>query len=332
MSSTILLTGATGFIGFHILLGALEAGYHVRATVRSSEKAKALTEHPRVQAFAPGDRLSFAEVRDFTNEHAFDEAMVGVTYVIHVASPLPLPTPDPLQTVFAPIVSATSNLLRAALKSTSIERMVFTSSIVATVPLNPQPDGIYDAKSRLSVTEDQVTNSYSAYCVGKIQSLNMTHDFRKHDHPRFDIINILPGYTFGRNQKALTATEMLSSSNRVLLSFLSGQKAPSSRIEGAAHIDDVVAVHLQALEKRIAGNQDYGVSVRMQYNDAFDIVTRRFPDKVADKTLTCGDQPTDRLDWRAADTEAAFGIKFKDYEAMVVDTVSQYLDLKAQES
>lgn len=94
-SADLLITGATGFIGFKVLLGAPRAGYSVRAAIRSPEKAKALASHPKITASGKTDNLSFVEVPDIACDGAYDEAIKDVTYVIHLASPLPSPFLDP---------------------------------------------------------------------------------------------------------------------------------------------------------------------------------------------------------------------------------------------
>ncbi|KAK6858407.1 NAD-dependent epimerase/dehydratase fum13 [Apiospora arundinis] len=91
MVSTLLLTGANGFVGFKVLLNALEQGYTVRAAIRSMSKSDFLSKHPKVQALNASDRLSFVEVPDITNPKAYEEAVKDVTHVIHLASPLPSP-------------------------------------------------------------------------------------------------------------------------------------------------------------------------------------------------------------------------------------------------
>lgn len=118
--ASILITGATGLIGFRILLLALEAGHNVRYTARSEEKARIVTFNPAVQKLAPGDRLSSVIIPDFTVDGAFDSALQGVTHIIHAGSPVPDPANEPTTQVFQPTIKISlfsSVLLQSALKS-----------------------------------------------------------------------------------------------------------------------------------------------------------------------------------------------------------------------
>jgi uncharacterized protein YbjT (DUF2867 family) len=86
--SLVLITGATGHVGFRTLIHALSAGYSVRAAVRSQAKAITLLSHHQIRSLNPGLRLTFAIVPDLSTLDAYEEAVRGVGYVIHIASPL----------------------------------------------------------------------------------------------------------------------------------------------------------------------------------------------------------------------------------------------------
>jgi uncharacterized protein YbjT (DUF2867 family) len=73
----ILVTGASGFIGGHVLNAFLEAGYKVRAAVRSEEIAKNVRKSHSKYA----DQLSFAVVPDIVTKDSFNEAVKGVNGV-----------------------------------------------------------------------------------------------------------------------------------------------------------------------------------------------------------------------------------------------------------
>lgn len=89
---TVLITGASGHLGFRTLVLSLEAGYRVVATIRKEEQAKKISSKPSVLPHQ--DKLTFAVVKDITAPRAFKEAMQDVTYVIHIASPIASPAPN----------------------------------------------------------------------------------------------------------------------------------------------------------------------------------------------------------------------------------------------
>ncbi len=88
MARRVLLTGANGFIGQHILALFLEAGHSVRSVVRSQAKVDQLAQ--TFSAFASSSQPDFSIVPDITSPGAFDQALESdppFDWVIHTASP-----------------------------------------------------------------------------------------------------------------------------------------------------------------------------------------------------------------------------------------------------
>ena len=79
------ITGSTGFLGFRILTLALEAGYRVRAAIRHQHQIAVLRAAEIVQSHLAD--LEFIVVPDILREGAYNEAMQGVTHVVHSAFP-----------------------------------------------------------------------------------------------------------------------------------------------------------------------------------------------------------------------------------------------------
>lgn len=73
--SLIVISGATGFIGSHVVDQALAAGYRVRGTTRDVEKAAWEVEHFEKKYGA--DKFELVAVPDMGVETAFDEAVKG---------------------------------------------------------------------------------------------------------------------------------------------------------------------------------------------------------------------------------------------------------------
>lgn len=73
VASQVLVTGANGFLGSHIIDQFLSEGYKVRGTVRNVEKCKWLQQY--FDSKYGHGLLSLVQVEDFTKEHCFDEVV-----------------------------------------------------------------------------------------------------------------------------------------------------------------------------------------------------------------------------------------------------------------
>ncbi|MFV1991149.1 MAG: NAD-dependent epimerase/dehydratase family protein, partial [Acidimicrobiales bacterium] len=93
--TTVLVTGATGFIANHCILQLLDAGYQVRGTARSKNRATELERALKTHLADPDASLARFEVvaADLTKDDGWEAAVTGCTYVLHVASPVPRKPP-----------------------------------------------------------------------------------------------------------------------------------------------------------------------------------------------------------------------------------------------
>ncbi len=112
----VLVTGATGFIGFHVAKLLTEKGFYVKALVRDENDVKALKDLGVVPV--KGD------IRDFD---ACSDALKGCQQLYHLAADYRLWVPDPA-VMYAINVQGTKNLMRAALMR-SVEKVVYTSTV-----------------------------------------------------------------------------------------------------------------------------------------------------------------------------------------------------------
>jgi nucleoside-diphosphate-sugar epimerase len=113
----VLITGAGGFIGSHLVDSQLEQGHCVRAVDLHVERLAHVADHPRLEVIAG----------DLTDEALLDRVLAGVTKVYHLASAhLDVGIPD--RRYWEVNVDGTARLLRAARRA-GVRRVVHCSSV-----------------------------------------------------------------------------------------------------------------------------------------------------------------------------------------------------------
>lgn len=108
-----LVTGASGFLGWHVARVLLERGFHVRALVRPGSRVSELDVEPM-----PGDLRDAASL---------ERAVSGCGLVFHVAADYRLWAKDRKE-LYNINMDGTRNLLTAA-KQEGVERVVYTSTV-----------------------------------------------------------------------------------------------------------------------------------------------------------------------------------------------------------
>lgn len=112
-----LVTGATGFVGAHVVRVLIQQGVEVRALVRPTSNLQSL-------AGLPVETV----IGTLTEPSSLEQAVQGVDLVFHVAADYRFWVPDPQQ-MHAVNVDGTVRLLEAALQA-GVWRIVYTSSVV----------------------------------------------------------------------------------------------------------------------------------------------------------------------------------------------------------
>ena len=124
----VFLTGASGFIGSHVLRELLAAGYHVRALRRYHGE---VSRHPELVE----GKLTIVE-GDLTNVGGFSRALDGCRYVVHCAALYSF-APAERALTHKVNVMGTASLMEAA-RVAGVERVILTSS---SATLGPSGDG-----------------------------------------------------------------------------------------------------------------------------------------------------------------------------------------------
>jgi dihydroflavonol-4-reductase len=241
-TQTIFLTGATGFIAKHIVLQLLNAGYHVRGSVRSLSRGDEVRDAVRGHLDDVGnldERLSFVPL-DLGSDEGWDGVMDGCSALLHTASPFPLEQPDNEDEVIRPAVEGTERALRAA-NAAGIGRVVLTSSAVA-IMYGPLAAG-KAAYDELDWSEDYhpTQNAYGRY---KTRAEKAAWAFVANDAPMMKLTTINPVLVAG---PALDGN--IGTSLELIERVLKGADPMQPRF-GLPIVDvrDVAAMHVKALD------------------------------------------------------------------------------------
>jgi nucleoside-diphosphate-sugar epimerase len=167
----VLVTGGSGFVGSHVIIQLLNAGYQVRTTVRSLKREGEVREMLRVGGVEAGDRLSFAAA-DLTSDAGWAEAVAGCAYVHHVASPFPPSIPQHEDEVIIPARDGALRVLKAA-RDAGVKRVVLTSSYAAIGYGQPEQKAPFDETNWTDPNGDDVR----AYVKSKTLAERAAWDF-----------------------------------------------------------------------------------------------------------------------------------------------------------
>jgi nucleoside-diphosphate-sugar epimerase len=250
MYSTILLTGATGYLGANILRILLDRGYKVHFTTRNIEKTTSEEWLSALNTQFP-DKISFFEA-DLETPGAFDKALEGVDAVIHAASPFRVQgIKNTKKELLEPAVNGTKHLLNALDHFPQVKKVVLTSSIAS----------IYcDAADIDDYPEEQFTEqhwntgaslTHQPYSYSKVSAERAAWTIN--EGKPWKLITINPGFILGPS----IAKRSDSTSIRFMIDMLSGKfKVGVPNISFCVvDVRDVALAHVLALESEEASGR-----------------------------------------------------------------------------
>ncbi len=224
-SETVLVTGASGFIGSAVVRALLADGHRVRA----------LCEPAR-----DDDNLAGLDVErivgDVRDPVALDRATEGATTVFHLAAVYRFWAADP--DVFYDVnVGGTMNVVRAAERA-GCRRLVYTST-VGTIGV---------AHDDELASEDTLVHFEHLFGHYKRSKYLAEHEVLRAGAAGFPVVLVHPTFPVGERDTAPTPT------GRTIVEFLNG------RIPGfvdtalnVAHVDDVARGHVLAAQRGAPG-------------------------------------------------------------------------------
>lgn len=224
---TVLLTGASGFVGSAVARRLREAGFPVRALVRATSPVAHLADLGL--EFVTGDLRQPESVR---------RAMSGVRHLFHVAADYRLWARDPDE-LTQTNVAGTRLLMQEAIRE-GVERVVYTSSVAT---LAARTDGV-SADETMPLTEEKAIGVYKR---SKVAAERAVEALIAEGLPAV-IVN--PSTPLGPRDVKPTPT------GRIIVEAASG-RMPAFVDTGLnmVHVDDVAEGHVLAFQRGRIGER-----------------------------------------------------------------------------
>ncbi|EHK21712.1 uncharacterized protein TRIVIDRAFT_70733 [Trichoderma virens Gv29-8] len=331
----VLVTGASSFVGAHVIEQFLSEGTPVRGVVRSQSSADRVLKVNSQYA----SLLSLAIVPDITKPGAFDEAVNGIDGVIHIASPFKANIRDNEKDVLIPAIEGTTQVLESTYKhAPQVKRIVITASFAAVVDLSKGlRDGyIYNEKDFNPATYDEAKSKDAdfgfAYCASKVLAEKAAWKFVEEKKPNFSVAVINPPIIYGPNRHFIDDLNNLNTSSGMFYSLMNGSRSevPPTAFWAIVDVRDVAVAHKVAYYKPEAGGQRYLTTLgRFSFQQICDILREEFPD-LRDRVPVGnpGELITGVYDVDNTKVKKELGIDFIPLRQMVIDTAKNFLELE----
>tara|TARA_B100000700_G_scaffold327956_1_gene444162 strand:- start:804 stop:1820 length:1017 start_codon:yes stop_codon:yes gene_type:complete len=249
----VLVTGASGYISLHCILGLLNKGYKVKGSLRNlnreDEVRKSLGENFK------NENLEFCEL-NLLSDKGWEDAASDCDYLFHIASPCCIEEPKNENEIIKPALEGTLRALTAAHKS-KIKKVVLTSSMGAIAYGHD--------KSYCDHTDwTDTSKNVGAYIKSKTIAEKAAWDFiEKQTEDSFTMTTIHPGMVFG----PLLSNDIEGISASLIVKMITGKFPALPDIYfTVVDVRDVANLHIQSLtnkksdHKRIIATSHEGIS------------------------------------------------------------------------
>ncbi len=338
MDDIVVVTGASGYIGSHIVSNLLSKGRNVRATVRDCRDPSRV-EHLLNIPINEGGSLEIVEM-DLLDYKSVESAIYGVTDVIHTAAVVMIKSDSPQIDIVDPSIVGTRNVLNAIEKSGTVKNLIHTSSTAAIRPAKWKNGAILNstmfANDATLTTNPYGFAKYSAEMLVRKWHNELTIDLK----PR--MLTIHPCMVFGPPLSSRHLDGSLS-----ILMMLVRRKLPVLLPMQISIVDvrDVAEIHVRALKIGKSGGRYLTVAGQMMWKDMADLLRTAYPNRKWARyvvpyriaILIAALHPKvsiswakthlkNKLYWDSKPAKDDFKINWREPEETVVDTIPNILD------
>ncbi|KAK0105511.1 methylglyoxal reductase (NADPH-dependent) gre2 [Cadophora gregata] len=344
MAKRVLLTGANGFVGSHVLEQFLLAGHSVRGIVRSQSKAQqVLADFPN-----HGSNLDFGIVPDITSPGAFDEVVKSnppFDLVIHTASPFLYRVISSNREFLDPAIKGTLEVLKSVKQyAPSVKRVVITSSCAAVVDFSAPPSvprKVYTKDDWNPTTWEAALSGSpnTGYQASKKFAELSAWDFIKTEKPNFDLVTLTPPMVYGPLRHSIYSPKELNESNsRIYKLFIDSKKdaeLPPNGMHVYTDVRDLALAHLKAATVPEASGQRFIICAGQVSSQQISDTLRNSLPEVEERTpigVPGGNPlPEGAYDCSSEKARNVLGMKFRSLEETFVDLGKQLLEIERKE-
>ncbi len=283
-SAPALVTGGNGYIASWLVKYLLEDAVDVRATVRDPSNTDKVGHLMKMADESPGTLTLFGA--DLLDEGAFDEAMDGCEVVFHTASPFVVSgIKDPQKDLVDPAVQGTRNALESVNRTSSVKRVVLTSSVVSiygdAVDLE-EIDGDVFTEEHWNTTSSL---DHQPYSFSKVEAERVAWEIAG-AQDRWDLNVINPGFVLGPSLTNASASASFSTMKQ-LVDGTMRWGAPALEL-GVVDVRDIAQAHINAgyipstsgrhiLVSRSATMLELGRALAESFGDRYPFPKRELP-------------------------------------------------------
>ena len=265
----VTVTGASGYIGSHVVANLLARGRNVRATVRDAEDPIRV-DHLNQLEITEGGSLEIVEM-DLFDEVSVHAAIAGCTDLIHTAAAVRISAKDPQKQIVDPSVVGTRNVVAAIDAARTVERFVHTSSTAAIRPMTWKNGETLTTKT----WADDATLEGNPYGLAKVLAERIVRDWHSdggEEKPR--MVTIHPSVVFGPPMSKIHLRGSLS-----FLNALVQRKVPVLIPIQINIVDvrDVAEAHVRALTEGQNAGRYLTVSGDMQFSEISRTLRDEYP-------------------------------------------------------
>ena len=338
-AETVLLTGASGFVGTHIVNQLFELGYNIIGTVRSEAKGNWLARR------FPGFKyeiVDFSSSRD-GNESPFTKVFKAhpeIKYVIHTASPVSFYQENIYKNLFVPAVEGAKDILHSAHEyGPNIKKFVYTSSLVAAVNLSSLPENetlTKDSWSSISNDPEELDKSWNdAYYASKTYAERAIWEFKETIKPQFSVSTILFPIVYGPPIHDVTYETLGSSlsSAKQLVELPKDAKEIPTFLRINIDVRDVARGHVKSLSNPEFDNTRSVLAANIADGQLIaDILHKNRPTESVDIVVgTPGVyNTTAEIEYDFSKTNARLGFEFIPLEKTILDQFDAVWQLKKE--